>query len=47
MKNLMIDNEPIKKIDKFLNQYNTSKNNSFNKVTIRNFIKDFFQVYAG
>ncbi len=47
MNNLRIDNESIKKIDKFLNQYNKSKNNSFNKVTIRNFIKDFFQVYAG
>ena len=47
MSNLRIDNKLIKKIDKFLNQYNKSKNNLLNKVTIRNFIKEFFQVYAG
>ena len=47
MNNLKIDNKSFKKIDKFLNQYNKSKNNLFNKVTIRNFIKEFFQVYAG
>ena len=42
-----IDNESFKKIDNFLNQYNRSKKNSFNKVTIRNFIKEFFQIYSG
>ena len=47
MNNLRIDNESSKKIDKFINQYNKSEINSFNKVTIRNFIKDFFLVYAG
>ena len=47
MNNLRIDNKSSKKIDKFLNQYNKSEINSFNKVTIRNFIKDFFLVYAG
>ena len=47
MNNLRIDNKSLKKIDKFLNKYNQSVNNSFNKVTIRNFIKEFFQVYAG
>ncbi len=45
--NLRIDNKSVKKIDKFLNQFNKSNNNSFNKVTIRNFIKEFFKVYAG
>ena len=45
--NLRIDDKSLKKIDKFLNQYNKSEINSFNKVTIRNFIKDFFLVYAG
>ena len=45
--NLRIDNKSSKKIDKFLNQYNKSEINSFNKVTIRNFIKNFFLVYAG
>ena len=47
MNNLRIDNKSLKKIDKFLNEYNRSENNSFNKVTIRNFIKEFFQVYSG
>jgi len=45
--NLRIDNNSSKKLNKFLNQYNKSENNSFNKVTIRNFIKEFFRVYAG
>ena len=47
MNNLRIDDKSIKRIDEFLNQYNKSEKNSFNKVTIRNFIKEFFQVYAG
>ena len=47
LSNLKIDNNSFKKIDKFLNEYNKSKNNLFNKVTIRNFIKEFFRVYAG
>ena len=47
MNNLRIDQKSSKKIDEFLNLYNKSENNSFNKVTIRNFIKEFFQVYAG
>ena len=47
MNNLRVDNKSLKKIDKFLNEYNKSKKNSFNKVTIRNFIKEFFQIYAG
>ena len=45
--NLRIDDKSLKKIDKFINQYNKSEINSFNKVTIRNFIKEFFIVYAG
>jgi len=47
MNNLRIDNKSFKKIDNFLNEYNKDKSNSFNKVTIRNFIKEFFQIYAG
>ena len=47
MNNLRVDNKSLKKIDKFLNEYNKSENNYFNKVTIRNFIKEFFQVYSG
>ena len=47
MNNYRIDNKSFEKIDKFINQYNKSENNAFNKVTIRNFIKKFFLVYAG
>ena len=47
LSNLRIDNKSFKKIDKFLNQYNKNEKNAFNKVTIRNFIKEFFKVYAG
>ena len=47
MNNLKIDNKSLNKIDKFLNEFNKSKKNSFNKVTLRNFIKEFFKVYAG
>ncbi len=47
MNNLRIDNKSSKKIDEFLNLYNKNENNSFNKVTIRNFIKEFFKIYAG
>ena len=47
MNNLKIDNKSFEKIDKFINQYNKSESNLLNKVTIRNFIKEFFQVYAG
>ena len=47
MNNLRIDNKSFNRIDKFLNKYNENKKNSFNKVTIRNFIKEFFQIYAG
>ena len=45
--NLRIDNKSFKEIDNFLNKYNKTDKNLFNKVTIRNFIKEFFQTYAG
>ena len=47
MNNFRIDNKSLQKIDKFLNQYNKSENNYLNKFAIRNFIKEFFKVYAG
>ncbi len=47
MNNLRVDNKSLKKIDKFLDKFNKNENNLFNKVTIRNFIKEFFQVYSG
>ena len=45
--NLKIDNNSSKKIDNFINKYNKTDKNLFNKVTIRNFIKEFFLIYAG
>ena len=47
MNNFRIDDKSVQKIDKFLDKYNKSENNSFNKFTIRNFVKEFFKVYAG
>ena len=45
--NLKIDNKPSKKINNFINKYNKTDKSLFNKVTIRNFIKEFFQIYSG
>jgi len=47
LNNLKIDEKSSKKLNVFLNQYNQKNKNLFNKVTFRNFIKDFFQTYAG
>ena len=45
--NFKIDNKDPKNIDEFLSLFNTQNKNIFNKVTFRNFIKDFFSVYEG
>ena len=47
MNNIRIDNKSFKKIDNFINEYNKNDRTLFNKVTMRNFIKEFFQIYAG
>ena len=47
MNNIRIDNKSKKKIDNFINQHNKNDKFLFNKVTMRNFIKEFFQIYAG
>ena len=47
MSNFRIDNRSFQNIDKFLNQYNKSGKNSLTKFSIRNFVKEFFKVYAG
>ena len=47
MNNFTIDNKSFQNIDRFLDKYNKSKNNSFNKFTIRKFVKEFFKIYAG
>ncbi len=45
--NLKIDNKSHKKINNFLNKFNSQNKNMFNKVTFRNFIKEFFSYYEG
>ena len=45
--NLKIDDKSIPVLEKFLEEYNKKNKNLFNKVTFRNFVKEFFQTYAG
>ncbi len=45
--NLKIDNKSNQVLEKFLEDYDKKNKNLFNKVTFRNFVKEFFQVYAG
>ena len=42
--NFKIDNNDPKNINKFINEFNLQKQNMFNKVTFKNFIKDFFSI---
>lgn len=51
-KSLRFDNPKINDkqnpdIDEFLNIFNSSKDRVFNKITFKNFIKNFFRVYSG
>ena len=45
--NARIDNKTNKNINNFLNQFNFQENINFNKVTFRNFVKNFFSTYSG
>ena len=45
--NLKIDKKEIKNINNFLEYFNTQNRNICNKVTFRNFVKDFFGSYEG
>ena len=45
--NLKIDNKSNQVLETFLEDYDKKNKNLFNKVTFRNFVKDFFQIYAG
>ena len=44
---LRIDNKSNQVLEKFLEDYDKKNTNLFNKVTFRNFVKEFFQIYAG
>ena len=47
LNNIMVDNKSNKKINSFIEKYNKKEKNLFNKVSFRNFVKDFFITYAG
>ena len=47
LNNLVVDGKLNKKINSFIEDYNKDKKNLFNKLTFRNFVKDFFKIYAG
>ena len=47
LNNIKIDNKSNQILDSFLEEYNNKNKNLFNKVTLRNFVKDFFLTYAG
>ncbi len=47
LNNLVVDGKLNKKINSFIENYNKDKKNLFNKLTFRNFVKDFFKIYAG
>ena len=47
LSNLKINNESKEQLNIFLSKFNSKENNIFNKVTFRNFVKEFFRIYAG
>ena len=44
---LKIDNVSNQELEDFLDQYNRNNKDLLNKVIFRNFVKKFFQTYAG
>ena len=45
--NVKIDKKSYQNIDNFIEEYNSSKNQFFNKVTFKNFVNEFFSNYEG
>ena len=45
--NVKIDKMPNLKLENFIDKFNKDEGNSFNKITFKNFISNFFNVYAG
>ena len=45
--NVKIDNFENESIKEYLEDFNLSQDRSFNKITFKNFINDFFSAYAG
>ena len=44
--NIKIDNNYIESLDRFINNFN-SKGKILNKIMLKNFINDLFDIYAG
>ena len=47
LNNVKIDDKSNQKLEKLLDQYEKENKNLLNKVIFRNFVKKFFQTYAG
>tara|TARA_Y100001980_G_C14537910_1_gene314965 strand:- start:500 stop:1990 length:1491 start_codon:yes stop_codon:yes gene_type:complete len=45
--NVKVDNVEDKNLEKYLDNFNSSQNRIFNKITFKNFVSDFFNAYAG
>ena len=45
--NVKVDGSSNTNIDKYINKFNSKKNTSLNKITLKNFISNFFKTYAG
>ena len=45
--NVKIDKLQVLKLQKFIENFNSKEDKTFNKIKFKNFINDFFEVYAG
>lgn len=45
--NPRINNKQNIELEEFLNNFNSKRNRKFNKITFKNFVNNFFRVYAG
>ncbi len=45
--NVRIDSLSSSKIDEYINKFNSQKNTNLNKITLKNFISNFFKIYSG
>ena len=45
--NVRVDNSQNLELEKYVNDFNNSKNRIFNKITFKNFVNNFFAAYAG
>ena len=45
--NVKIENVPNNNLQKFLDKFNLKNDKVFNRITFKNFVSNFFSVYAG